>query len=281
MFFVSSERRVQAAAFDALRESADRVLRLPDVRSRLGSRAMELAAINDGAFLPDVRDNHVSIPRKQRGTDNVAVIPTAVLDQGRPLSIDPTMFYPTRRMQRLVSARMEARGHETAEIQRFMLKALSLARFPLHVDHRRSTNADLMQFEANHPESGTRLGTRPFMLTNVPRGEYSAPKHAPVLCHEYVHVPQVESMVDMDENNINTEAAHEIEAYSVEAEIRRGMGDEGLAGSTLSFEVDRARAAHNSPDDPFATPPEVMRKLWVLGVVDIDYSAAVIDWKSR
>ncbi|HSX35687.1 MAG TPA: hypothetical protein VLH84_02005 [Patescibacteria group bacterium] len=75
MLFVSAEQRLASASFDTFVQYTDGVLRDPAVAARLGGIASDLRSVNSSAFLPNIRGGTFVVPRRQRGTDNLAIVP--------------------------------------------------------------------------------------------------------------------------------------------------------------------------------------------------------------
>src|SRR5579863_2711364 len=72
-----AEQIVRAQAFDSLVEATTNTLRDPVVSLMIGDIATELTAIIASAYLPDYRHGRWHVPRSQRNSMNLAIVPVS------------------------------------------------------------------------------------------------------------------------------------------------------------------------------------------------------------
>jgi hypothetical protein len=270
---MSQERRAQVEAYDSLTHAADRVLRDAQVQQRLGDIATDLLNINCGTFLPNIRGGTVSIPWSKRRTDAVAVIPLAGSGIHGPLSMGPSMVQPTPNMRKRVVERMTSQEMTRHQAKKFIRGAVKDTDYPLYHDPDLRRAGYLDNYAEIHQPTRTVLRSRSTIFTYLPSSMYTWQDQGAIMAHEYVHILQAESKCQVPEDQISELASDELQAYYVEAQIRRGMlGQDhpvrdGNNSGQVCFAVEGLRARLNMDNDPFAAPAHLIKIMDRLGVL--------------
>lgn len=279
-------QQVRAREFAELIEATDRVLRHPYVQEALGEIAVDLAKINDSAFLPDITGGVVRIPEQHRPTNHVAVMPVAY-QAVRPKFWLPTMYQrvdgsyffdasasqPTPNMKRMVFDRLMNEGWSEEDAESFIgttsadQSSLTIIATPEPGD------ASVNYEEIDEPETATRLTSRPLIRTNFVPRTLSAIEKAFSMVHEYAHVIDIESSCERPEEAIKERAARESKAYNIEVEARLALRAAGFKpwnsqDEERAFAVEYARRQHTCFDDPFATPPQLIAQYQDMAILN-------------
>lgn len=108
MWIVASlimDSKERSESFDSWVEQTDALLTVPEIRAALGvTLAEEMQMLNGQAFLPNIRDDNVSIPKAYRDSNGHAVVPTASA-LGVTLTRSALMPTPERRQKMLEELR--------------------------------------------------------------------------------------------------------------------------------------------------------------------------------
>jgi hypothetical protein len=269
------ESLARIRAFDELQVSTCEVLSNEHVQRRLGNLASELAALNENAFLPDVRGGLVSIPYHRRDTDDVAVLPVGFDGRYVPLHADKSMFQMTPAMRQKVYDRFISQGLDDRDAEAFIERGCkeddSLYCLSIHPEFQAyMVNAIRLNLPAK-----VRSSSRPFIIINtglgMPRLELGR-AHS----HELSHVVDAQASADLPVNLVHDLAATELRAYNTEMRIFSGLCSAGYPADEIgdisdALKVETYRRMCNTKGAPFATPDILVELLRQNRYMDLAY----------
>lgn len=263
-------------AFDSIVEGAEAMLQHPSVQEALGStQVKQYSTILDGAYLPNIRDGYVSLPRVEYRTDNVAFIPVLASDNAVGLHIQPSMLTPTQRRFDAIhnrSAQRHGVSHaQTAQSlvgpilsQRELLPE-NLAALPVGVQARTSAVA----VEVGSDKLA--LTPRPHVMFGVGLAEQSRISRGAKVVHELQHVIDVEKLFKLPRDPEDWIVGSEMRAGRLTYTLLEAVGvicdnvvvDDDVAneGFRSVIRIERLRRRHNSGVHPYARHPAVVKAI--------------------
>ncbi len=254
------EQRTAVRAFDFMVESTDVALGHPNVVAELGALAADLRYLNQTAFMPNVRDGRLSLPKRQRDTANIAVVP--VTDEQFPSVqgiLEPLQSFVRTRHASEAGFSRAYDLHLEDELEALFMEGPPEAPTdqPPVTDEEINTDTDAVTLVGSVEQDGYYHTTRPIIAVRasvVEEGEISV---AGALGHEEVHAFDALRDGAVVQTRTYT-VASELRAYHVSAAIYRQAVDPPLA-SEASFLVDSIRRqeigdAHN----PYKPTPELV-----------------------
>jgi hypothetical protein len=267
--------------FDHMIEVTDQVFADPRVTTALGDYAKILFDIHSSAYLPNIRNGVISIPKQYRSTDSVAVVPLLEDDLSEGLRRGKTFTWPALSRSAFLTAELKARSPRMTRygVAKKLKDYIVLAE---EYGELSEITSEWNSIEASMPTGpeglriaggfsgieGTLEGletaytSRPLILLYPHMSELSRVSIAAKLIHEYVHVK------NMNESRLPvtalSDAQDELEAYYVDNLIFEALADEASEDDTPdSFPgsmVEEARRRYTTHDAPF-TPNDSLLKL--------------------
>jgi hypothetical protein len=241
--------------FEELQRTTDEVLHRPRVQQKLGRLGTRLIELNQTAFLPNVSDRVVRVPRQYLDTDSVGILPYLYSDYD--LKPHDTLLQPTparRERLRLALGRMGLANSEQA-LEEFIHSAIDQMsneeRSALVNPVYNAGGGAVSHYDAN---TGLLVASRSLV---VPRWQdLSEPGvvKGGVVAHELVHAVDVNEL--MSEPNIYYHARTELRGYGVGAIIAEDAIERGEmtrqqyeSDDNITAEVEEARQEYGIDAD--------------------------------
>ncbi|HVV67142.1 MAG TPA: hypothetical protein VHB72_03675 [Candidatus Saccharimonadales bacterium] len=237
-------------AFDVIIEKTGEALADPETAERLGALGVDLAQMNDEAFLPNMKRGKISLPRDYRDSNGVAIVPLLDTELGRTLGLSFNMFAPTPRRRQKMEQYAVEHPHPHVSTEEF----LALSQNSIYQEEK-TYKPELWR---NSPAHTVLISTRPqkdhspyFSIRPIIFVGMMAPiiQIPGMASHEYTHASDAEALERPPRDMHSFQAYRELRGYFAQFVMFDAAGIP-MTEHTNSVHIERLRRSFDMPLPP-------------------------------